>query len=310
MGRNTAKLYYPVKQSIESILPLVDEFVFALGDCEADDRTRAEIESINSDKVKIIDTVWDLQKYPRGMEHAHQTDIAREACSGDWLFYLQADEVVHENDLPVIRKRCDDLLNNTLVQGLIFNYLHFWGDYEHYHKSHGWYKKEIRIVRNDPQIHSWQSAQSFRRIPDFDGINYRQKEGTFKLNVAQVNARIFHYGWVRPPKLMKTKTRYINTNHKGEQKARELDQAIPVEFDYGPLNQVARFKESHPAVMAEWIKKFDWQESLQYAGKPDPLRKKHKHETLKYKTISFLEHYLAGGREIGGFKNYNLIRGV
>lgn len=175
MGRNTAKLYYPVKQSIESILPLVDEFVFALGDCEADDRTRAEIESINSDKVKIIDTVWDLQKYPRGMEHAHQTDIAREACSGDWLFYLQADEVVHENDLPVIRKRCDDLLNNTLVQGLIFNYLHFWGDYEHYHKSHGWYKKEIRIVRNDPQIHSWQSAQSFRRIPDFDGINYRQK---------------------------------------------------------------------------------------------------------------------------------------
>ena len=116
MGRNTAKLYYPVKQSIESILPLVDEFVFALGDCEADDRTRAEIESINSDKVKIIDTVWDLQKYPRGMEHAHQTDIAREACSGDWLFYLQADEVVHENDLPVIRKRCDDLLNNTLSQ--------------------------------------------------------------------------------------------------------------------------------------------------------------------------------------------------
>ncbi|KAA3619702.1 MAG: hypothetical protein DWQ05_02965 [Calditrichaeota bacterium] len=310
MGRNVSKLYYPVRQSIESILPIVDEFYFALGDSEEGDRTREEIEQINSDKVKIIDTKWDLEKYPRGMEHAHQTDIAKNACSGDWLFYLQADEVVHEDDLPVIQKRCDALVDDSRIEGFIFNYHHFWGDYDHFHKSHGWYKKEIRIIRNDPEIHSWQSAQSFRRIPDFDGLSYRQKEGTFKLNVATIDARIFHYGWVRPPKLMKTKIRHINTNHKGVERALEMDKAIPKEFDYGPLDRVARFEDTHPAVMAEWIDKLNWQESLQHSGKINPLRQKHKHETFRDKFISFLEQHVAGGKEIGGFKNYNLVRRV
>ncbi len=110
MGKNARKLYYPMKQSVQSILPLVDEFIVVLGDSDADDKTREEIESIGSDKIRIIDTVWDIEKYPRGMEHAHQTDIAKSYCKGDWLFYLQSDEVVHEDDLPVIKKRCEELL--------------------------------------------------------------------------------------------------------------------------------------------------------------------------------------------------------
>src|SRR5690606_9465568 len=87
--RNASNLYYPVRPSIESILPIVDEFVIALGDCDPDDRTREEIEAINSPKIRIIDTVWDLKKYPHGTEYAHQTDVAKAACKGDWLFYLQ-----------------------------------------------------------------------------------------------------------------------------------------------------------------------------------------------------------------------------
>ena len=96
--RNTSKLYYPIKESICSILDIVDQFVIALGDNDPDDNTLEIIETIGSDKIKVIHTTWDMEKYPRGMEHAHQTDIAKEACSGDWLFYLQGDEVVHEGD--------------------------------------------------------------------------------------------------------------------------------------------------------------------------------------------------------------------
>jgi len=181
MVRNATKLYYPIKQAISSILPLVDEFVVALGDCDSDDRTFEEIRSIGSDKIRIIHTVWDLDKYPRGMEHAHQTDIAKAACKGDWLFYLQSDEVVHEEDLPRIRRRCEELLDEPEVEGILFKYRHFWGDYDHYITSHAWYANEIRIVRNQKDIHSWESAQSFRRIPEFDGLHYREKKGTFKL---------------------------------------------------------------------------------------------------------------------------------
>ncbi len=178
MGKNALKLYYPMRQSIESILPLVDEFVVVLGDSDEDDTTRAEIEAIGSDKVRIVDTVWDIEKYPRGMEHAHQTDIAMKQCTGDWLFYLQSDEVVHEKDLDSIRERCLELEFDKDVEGLLFRYRHFWGDYDHLQDTHCWYRNEIRIIRNLPEMHSWESAQSFRRIPDFDGLNYRQQEGT------------------------------------------------------------------------------------------------------------------------------------
>src|SRR6202000_205268 len=128
MVHNATKYYYPLKQAISSLLPLVDEFVVALGDCDADDRTLEEIRSIGSDKIRIIHTVWDLEKYPRGMEHAHQTDIAKAACSGDWLFYLQSDEVVHEEDIPRIRERCAQLLDDVSVEGILFKSRHFWGD--------------------------------------------------------------------------------------------------------------------------------------------------------------------------------------
>ena len=121
MAKNADKLGYPVKEAVLSVLPLVDEFVIAIGDCDKDDPTRKLIESIKSDKIRIIDTVWDLEKYPRGMEHAHQTDIAKEQCSGDWLFYVQADEIVHEKDHDLIRRKCEDLVDDKDVEGFIFN---------------------------------------------------------------------------------------------------------------------------------------------------------------------------------------------
>lgn len=307
MGRNVSKLYYPWKQAIESILPIVDEFVVALGHSDPDDTSRAEIESIDSDKIKIVDTVWDLKKYSRGTENAHQTDIAKQHCTGDWLFYLQADEVVHEKYLPVIEKRCRELLDDKEIEGLLFAYKHFWGDYWHYHDSHCWYKNEIRIIRNHPDIHSWKSAQSFRRIPAFDGKDYRQTEDTYKLKVARVDAEIFHYGWVRPPQLMRDKAKALDTIHKGHEKVEELAKAGQYDFDYGPLGQLKKYTEGHPAVMKEWIENFDWQEELNYSTKRHNNKKPHKHEKPKYRLLSKIERFLYKNNHIGKGKNYILL---
>ncbi len=310
MGKNAHKLYYPMRYAIESILPIVDEFVVALGDSDPDDTTREEIESIGSDKIRIIDTVWDIEKYPRGMEHAHQTDIAKAACTGDWLFYLQSDEVVHEKYLPVIEKRCRELLDDHEVEGLLFNYHHFWGDYDHIRDSHSWYRKEIRIVRNLPEIHSWESAQSFRKIPGFDGINYRQQQNTYMLKVAPVDAWIYHYGWVRPPAVMQNKIKVFTGNHEGRAAIEEKDRQgkyLP-HYDYGNLSKLTRFKGTHPAVMKRWIEKFDWKDQLRYSG---PLKSKNpllmKHDKLKYRVVSWIEKHLLGGRRLGEFKNYRLL---
>ena len=309
MAKNASKLYYPMRQAIESILPICDEFVVALGDSDPDDTTRKEIEDIGSEKIRIIDTVWDLEKYPRGMENAHQTDIAMKACTGDWLFYVQADEVVHEDFLPTIRQRCQELLNDREVEGLLFKYLHFYGDYDHHHPGHDWYKDEIRIVRNLPDVHSWISAQSFRRIPNFDGLNYRVTEGTHKLRVARVDAYIYHYGWVRPPSLMQKKNKSLGTIHHGKDAMDKDYSSKPVGFDYGPLGRLSKFQGTHPAVMKNWIDRFDWQDELNYSSKEvNPHRDKQPHDSLKSRVLTWIEQNLLGGRVIGGFNNYKLLK--
>lgn len=291
-----------------SALDLVDEFVVALGAGDPDDATREMIESIGSDKIRIIDTVWDLEAYPNGTEHAHQTDIAREACSGDWLLYLQGDEVLHEDDLPEIKRRCEQFLHDKEVDGMVFDYHHFWGDYDHYLLSHGWYKNEVRLVRNDPEIHSFASAQSFRRIPDFDGVSYREKKGTEKIRCVKVHARIFHYGWVRPPYAMQMKTRYIAVNHVGQSKSDRIFSQAPDEFDYGPLCLAAKYTKTHPRVMEKKIASLDWKEKLYERGPGSPGREKHKHERLKYRLLTFVEQKILGGVPIAESKNYRLLK--
>jgi len=295
-------------ESVKSILPIVDEFVIAIGKGDEDDTTSDKIMAIGDPKINIIDTIWDEKYFKKGVINAIQTNIAKQACSGDWLFYLQADEVVHEKYLPVIKARCEQLLHNEEVEGLLFRYRHFWGDYDHYHAGHGWYPYEIRIIRNRADIYSWQSAQSFRRFDYYD--NPRQQSGHHKLKVAKVATEIYHYGWVRPPHLMQNKRRALDSVHWGLSRAGNYYEQAPKEFDYGPLNLLATFKGTHPEVMNKMIANINWKEKLQYSGKPNPYREPHKHERMKYRLLSFIEKYLTGGKQIGGFKNHILIKNV
>lgn len=305
--RNGDKLYYPVKESIESILPICDEFIVAVGNSDEDDKTRKIIESINDPKVKIIDTVWDKKYMKHGAIYAIQTDIAMKSCSGDWLFYLQADEVIHEKDLQNIRNRCEQLIDEKEVEGLLFDYHHFWGDYDHHHKSHGWYPYEIRVVRNLTKIHSFKDAQSFRY---FDNYSLPHKiEGSRKLKVAKVDAHIYHYGWVRPPKFMQNKQKYFNVNYKGLDKTQKIYDKLPKEFDFGNLSKIAIFEGIHPKVMHERIAKMDWKKKLQYSGQRNINRLPHKHEKFKYRLVSVIEKLFNGGNQIGTFKNYELLKG-
>ncbi len=306
MGKNVSKLYYPIRESIMSVLPIVDEFVVALGDSDPDDNTEEIIKSINSPKIKIINTVWDIDKFPDGTENARQTNIAKNACSGDWLLHLQADEVIHEKYLDTIVNACRKYLNNKDIEGFLFQYKHFYGDYDHYIDFHGWYPKEIRLIRNKPDIYSFRSAQSFKRVPDFDGKNYRQKHGTYPLNVIELNAYIYHYGWVRPPEYMQKKTKSLDTIHKGQKTVEEIYKKKDPEFDYGNMAKLPVFKGTHPKVMQDKIKEFNWADKLHFEKNYKPKRAKLKHEKLKSRILTFISKKIFGGKQIFGYSNWNI----
>jgi len=106
---------------------------------------------------------------------------------------------------------------------------------------------------------------------------------------------------------MQNKKRALDSVHWGLNRAKNYYENAPKEFDYGPLDLLGKFKGTHPKVMEEMISRFNWQDNLQYTGKPNKYREYHKHETLKYRFISWIENTFYGGKTIGGFKNYTIL---
>jgi hypothetical protein len=249
--KNGVQYDYPVVEAINSILPVCDHFIVAVGDCS--DGTRELIESIGSDKIQIIDTVWDPALKEKGRVLSSETNKAFDAISPeyDWCFYIQGDEVVHEKYLPVIYGAMEENLANHNIHGLIFNYMHFYGTYDYVADSRRWYRSEIRIVRNDKSIRSWNDAQGFRW------------KDARKLNGKFIGACVYHYGWVRPPKKMMEKLEgskncwSVNSKH-----IKAINQSSS-EYDYSQsIDSLTRFGDSHPAVMKNRLDQLDWHPEL------------------------------------------------
>jgi hypothetical protein len=282
--RNAIDLYYPVVESIRSALPLVDEFVIAAGDSR--DGTTELLRTIDDPKLKIIETVWNEEQFVRGASNAVQTNLALAACTGDWCLYLQADEVVHEDDLEPLRARLAAYQDDPRVDGLVFEYLHFYADYDHYQTAHNWYRREVRLVRGGRGIRSWKSAQGFRHAD------------ASKLRVVPAGARIFHYGWVRPPRRMTRKARALAEVHHGADGARAQIPDLDAGYDFGQLHGRVRFTGTHPAVMRERIAACDWQVL--------PTATRQKHDRPATRLLSFVENRVLGFR-IGEHRNYVLL---
>ncbi len=128
--RNAIKNDYSIVEAITSILPICDEFVVAVG--QSEDHTLGLIQGIKSDKIRIIETIWDDTKREGGHVFALETDKAYQAISpdADWAFYIQGDECVHEDDLNGILEAIKEHQENPEVEGLLFKYRHFYGSFD------------------------------------------------------------------------------------------------------------------------------------------------------------------------------------
>ena len=249
--RNGIALQYPFVESIQSILPICDEFVVAVGN--SDDGTREVIEKIHPQKIRIIDTVWDETKRQGGKILAEPTNIAFDAITGDWGFYLQGDEVIHENDLPKIKEAAEKYLNDASIDGLLFKWLHFFGNYDYIAKpfSRGAYPFEVRMIKNNKSIRSYLDAQGFRK---FSSDNPKKGQ---RLQVKKVEATVYHYGKVRGPVSELERAKSFNRLWHDDEWVKKFSEGKD-EFDYVTKFPLEKFKGSHPAVMKERISNVNW----------------------------------------------------
>lgn len=245
--KNAVQFEYPVVESILSVLPLCDEMIVAVGD--SSDTTRELIAAIPSDKIRIIDTVWNPALREGGAVLADETNKAFHAITGksDWCLYIQGDEVLHEQYLDSVRKGMLEWKDDPEVEGLLFKYKHFYGSFDYVATSSRWYRNEIRVIRQDPAIYSYRDAQGFRKGNDK------------KLHVKQLDAYLYHYGWVRPPKTMLAKQKNFGGYWDGGLRTEEENkQLFTGDFDYSKIDKLERFTGTHPQVMEERIKRMNW----------------------------------------------------
>jgi glycosyltransferase involved in cell wall biosynthesis len=237
--RNGQKLGYPFVPSIRSILPLVDEFIIALGPC--DDDTEKMVREIGDPKIRIIPTQWNEKMRGDysvgGYVYGQQKSIALFNCTGDWAFYLEADEVLHENDLPKIRAAMEKCLDDSRVEALAFDYLHFYGNKNTVAWSPGWYRSEVRIIRNT--IPAWSSEALFFNVVE------GHKKSRYP-RAAHTGATIFHYGWVRSEAQMDLKSATVQ---------KYWDDSKPKPMDYSQIDAAAlkEFTGSHPQAVQDWL---------------------------------------------------------
>lgn len=245
--RNAVKYDYPIVEAITSILPICDTFIIAVG--KSDDETLELIKSIDSNKIEIIETVWDDSLREGGRVLAVETDKAFQAIPNeyDWAFYIQGDEVVHEDDLDEIKKGMEKNVNRKNVDGLLFNYRHFFGSYDYVGDSLRWYSKEIRVIRNRKDITSFRDAQGFK------------KKHNKRLRATPINAHIHHYGWVKDPRTMQAKQESFNKLWHDDDWMKENIMG-PEEFDYFKnIDSLKKYEGTHPKVMQKRIDQLNWE---------------------------------------------------
>lgn len=259
--RNALLYDYPVVEAIKSVLPICDYFLVAVG--KSDDGTLNLIRSIDDLKVRVLETEWDDSLREGGRVLAEETNKAFDAIPAeyDWCFYIQADECVHEQDHPVIRTAMQRWLDDPETEGLLFDYRHFYGSYDFVGVSRRWYRREVRIIRNNKQIRSYRDAQGFRKVlPD-------ENDAAVKLHVRHIHAHIFHYGWVKHPEAQQRKQLNFNKLWHSDTKVQAMvgDKTV---YEYDGSEPLDHFRGTHPAVMRPRIKAMNWQ----FAGDPTESR--------------------------------------
>ncbi len=281
--RNAIRYDYPIAESLRSLLPLCDEVIVAVGASE--DATLALIQNLAPDKIRIIETVWDDSLREGGRVLAVETDKALAAVppDADWIFYLQGDEVLHEDNYPAIRAAMQQHLPDARVDGLLFDYHHFYGSYDYLGAARRWYRHEIRVVRAGRGIYSYRDAQGFR------------KPENQKLNVKAVQAHIYHYGWVKEPAAMQGKQETFN-RYWHDDAWTEANIVKADAFDYTGIDALTRFPGTHPAVMADRIARKNWRFDHDPTRNRIPLKDKLKALAERWFGVRF------------GYKNYELLK--
>lgn len=228
---------YCFEESIRSLLGVCDEVVVV--EAASTDDTLKRIQAINDPKIKIVSAPWLQSPLIRETNTDWTKDLAelaRSNLTAPMNLYLQGDEVLHEEDYPLIR---------TLAaqwKPRYFQRLNFWLDDSHL-APHGHVcgHRVCRLAPSDRRV-IWGS------------------ESLEDSSAQDSDVRIFHYGFIRKGEGFRKKSEIMGKNFIGA-----ID---PIIYNYekeGPMalknlfkGQLIPYTGSHPSIASDWLKEREY----------------------------------------------------
>jgi glycosyltransferase involved in cell wall biosynthesis len=280
-ARNAVKLQYPIVESIRSILPIVDEFVIAVG--AGEDDTAGLIRGIGSPKIRIIDSQWNPNVRSGGYVLAQQTNVALLNCTGEWAIYLQADEAIHERDHARLVELMTQYREDDRVEGMLLQRISFFGDYDTVLDVHP-FRNDLacRVVKPHRFVLSRGDAAGFTVHPKY-------KERGHRIRVVDTGLDVFHYCDVRPPA--------VSAAFQAEKNKLWTDEVQPANYyEKLPRSFLARFRGSHPSPMRERIASYDQPLDLASPRWRTTLTPKERRQQWRSKLIDLFGYGGASGR--------------
>lgn len=218
--RNAVQLGYPFELAIRSLRPLCDEVV-VLVDPTSEDDTLARVRTLSPDV--LVESAWDMTNHDgRASEIAKQTEKVCAAASGDWIFSLQADELLHEQDITTLRE-CVTLAERQGVSGIEMTRLYFFGGLTRYRSN--WTVPLLRLHRR----HFWvpdPCSGAMQFIPATSG----------ERKVALVDVFIYHYSRVGDSEMVARRVRNLDLFYHASGDVAAADAVLDYEFSLRKLD--------------------------------------------------------------------------
>jgi len=280
--RDAVRCEYPIVESISSILPVVDEFIVNVG-LPDEDGTVDLIRAIGDPKIKIIQSQWNPNLDVGCYVYTQQANIALFNCMGKWAFYMQADEVVHEEDHPVIMDYVDRYMDDDRVDGLVLKQINFWGDFKTILSVYPkWERRRCWIVKPHRFVLCAKDASRFTVHPKF-------KEKGRRLRAVEMDARLYHYHGIKSKKGLEEK---YQTVRQYWEEQRIPDKQVDF-YQYYPRQFVTEYRGSHPGVMADLIQNHPISLDLASPRWRTDFTPKEKKQWRKHKILQYLPERFA-----------------
>jgi hypothetical protein len=166
--------------------------------------------------------------------------------SDAYVLFIDADEVIHENDMPVLKD-----LTNKGVLAISFKVIHFYGRPTHYIQGPAWYSRHTRLCKKSTGIrliHRENGCADDLVWPSGDAAHIT---GCYRSDVV-----LYHYGNCRSPRALGIKAKKADDLYQYSNAYSDGSLPAPRSFSYAfDKVGVLRFSDTHPKYVHDWVER-------------------------------------------------------